>query len=151
LLNGVPQSIIYTVTVTFKLHASAPAANAPSSLAPSAPGRMTLFGDGLQQAIFDIPIDRLASLPQWTPADGAPPLSSAQAASIATNWIRERQPGMTAQLADITLRNEESRDGRAWFYVARFAVQPTADAVGPRGTTVAIVLLDGSIVEPRAR
>ena len=143
MLNGVPQSIIYTVTVTFQL-SRANAATAP----PSAPGRVSLFADAGAVAIFDIAIERLASLPQWQdPTAGGPPLPSNQAADIATNWLRTRAAGATPQLNDITLRNQDSANGRVWFYVARFTVQ---SADGTRSAASAVVLLDGSVVEPHA-
>jgi len=143
-LNGVPQSIIYTVTVSFQL------ARAASASAPSAPGRQTLYTESGTQAVFDIPLERIGSLPRWDdPTAGGPPLPSNQAADIAANWIRERQTGATPHLNDITLRTEDSPNGRVWFYVARFSVQ-MADG-SARGPVSTVVLLDGSVVEPGGR
>jgi len=143
LLNGVPQSILYTVTVSFQL---ARAANVAQN---SAPGRMSLYTDAAAQ-LFDIPLERVAALPRWDdPTAGGPPLPSSQAADIAANWLRQRQPGATTQMNDITLRSEDAANGRVWFYVARFSMQlPDGTARGP---VTAVVLLDGSVVEPRGR
>lgn len=140
LLNGQPASIIYTATVSFQLQRA-------TAAAASAPGRVSLFVDSASQTVFDIPLERLASLPRWDdPTAGGPPLPSNQAAEIATNWIRQRQPGTTPQLSDITLRSEDSTNGRVWFYVARFSgASPDAS----RGPLAAVVLLDGTVVEPR--
>jgi TonB family protein len=140
LLNGVPQSIIYTVTVTFQL------ARAGGAALPSAPGRVSLFADAGAQTVFDIPVEQLASLPRWDdPTAGGPPLPSNQAADLATTWLRQRVAGASTQLNDITLRNQDAPNGRVWFYVAHYTVQA---ADGTRSAASAVVLLDGSVVEP---
>ena len=148
MLNGVPQSIIYTITVTFQLGRAAAAGP------PSAPGRLTLYSEPGGPAVFDIPLERIGALPRWDdPAAGGPPLASNQAADIAANWLRQRQPGAVTQLNDITMRSTDAANGdprsRVWFYVARFSLQlPDGSARGP---VSAVVLLDGTVVEPGGR
>jgi TonB family protein len=135
LLNGVAVPILYNVTVTFQLR------NASAS--PAGPP-------------LNLPADRARALPRWDPSTWREPeLPAGQAIRIAETWIKQQRPGVELQLTDIALRSMTVPGvGPVWFYMTSFSVRSVVgQPLSPTDarSAVAVVLLDGSIVDPQPR
>jgi TonB family protein len=133
LLNGVAVPILYNVTVTFQLR--------NASTAPTLPP-------------LNLPAERVRALPRWDPSTWSEPqLPAGHAIRIAETWIKQQRPGVELQLTDVALRAVTVSDvGPVWFYVTTFGVRSVAgQPLSPTDarSAVAVVLLDGSVVEPR--
>ena len=117
-----------------------------SSFVPPVPGRSFMVGgpDGVD--VYELTDERLAGLPSWdqqTPPE--PPLSLGAAIVSARLWLAQRHPEydrfdlMTMSINPLN---------RSWIYQLRF--YPVASEPRVRGgMLLAVVLLDGSVLEPR--
>jgi TonB family protein len=107
-------------------------------------------GDGMQ-TLWEIPRERFEALVPWTLSAGPAPLSLNDAMTAARAWLKERMPQAAEWPA---IRMPLQPIGRSAFYGLVFAPETVATATippsasDPRTVTV-VVLLDGSIVEPR--
>ena len=94
----------------------------------------------------------LLKTPEWRPADGDPPLSVARAVAIATAPARAQHPKFDdVEVRDVHLMTASCGRGVSrWFYSIDFS--PVIDGQRMFGGNVeAVVLMNGEVVEPRAR
>ena len=163
LLNGVPVPVIMTVTVNFTL--DSPSIPAPSSGTapvppPAAQSRPVItitnaIGQDGTRYQYEISQERADRLPLWDQRVAPEaPLSMSAARKAAEAWLTARTPEIkTFELASqlfvrMSCGVDRSRVG-CWYY--RIVLDPV---VGGRrlnggGDFTVVVLLDGSIVEPR--
>jgi hypothetical protein len=116
---------------------------------------ITLFGQGDMETMYNwaVATEKFEAQPQWSPSAGSPPLSIAKAVEIADAWIKKQNPDVKRfAIASIALARADGWGASAaerWYY--RIEFHPI---VGGRrlygGQFVAVVLFDGSVVEPRA-
>jgi hypothetical protein len=125
-------------------------------LSAQARGRDILLlgeGDSTTMNNWEISRQKWEAQPKWSPAsEQPPPLSISKAVELAGVWIKKRHPDVKEFLIwSVSLTSQATwaadvRDG--WFYRIEFD-----SGVGGRrmrgGQFVAVVLLDGSVVEPR--
>lgn len=117
---------------------------------------ITLFGQGDMKTMFnwEVPRDRFESLPRWTPSSGVPPLPISRAIEIATGWIKARNPKIDGfEVSTITLAVSHSwtddQPNDRWYYKIEF--NPVVNGkMLYGGQYTAVVLFDGTVVEPRA-
>jgi TonB family protein len=153
LINGVAVPIVTTVTVNFALQGRPPALPMPL------PNTIRVFatrGQNGQTLAWDIDVTRAMGLPKWN-TDGEPPLSLSEATRLARSWIAGRGPqagGFVLQSAALLRRplpptpQNQSNDAELWFYQIAYSRDAgVASAQNP--PSPAIVLLDGSVLEPR--
>jgi TonB family protein len=137
---GKPVPVIMTVTVNFAMAPPGGSAATPGS--PLVLMRMPT-GDG-RTDVWELSADRAASLPRWDPLTQEPPISLSTALQTGVEWVRKRRPNDTFELLSVGLARPAAN---TWMYLMRFS---PAGQQGPRTIpATAIVLLDGSIVEPR--
>lgn len=96
---------------------------------------------------------QLEASPSWSPSSGAPPLAIEKAVALATRWIREKNPRFddfkpTRITFQRTSRSENGHSFRRWYYTIDFEPVMNEEALYG-GTYVAVVLFDGTVVEPR--
>jgi TonB family protein len=169
-VGGVARSVVVTVTVNFSLgNSTVPPAppgfvGPPARFADADPPSMILLtatapgADGTRQ-MFEISPGRAERLPRWDQRIAVePPLSILDARKAAEAWLKTRAREVsTFDIGALSLLRTFPRPPQAgacgssgcWFY--RFTFDPI---VGDRRLAggndyVAVVLLDGSIVEPR--
>jgi hypothetical protein len=100
-----------------------------------------------KQLIYAGPELRIQGTPQW---DGLKevPLGPGKVAGIAKAWFK-KYTGEDAYIFAIMLRRPVTKsditDSKHWFYVVH------ATTVDPNDSIVCVVLMDGSIVEPKER
>ena len=106
-------------------------------------------GDG-KSFEYAIPISRAATLPAWKAQAQVLPLSVNDAIAKARVWVRSKNPKFEAFVPnDVSIKRSASSEfGDVWYYSIGF------DGVvgGVRmysWSLVAVVLMDGSIVEPK--
>jgi TonB family protein len=124
--------------------------------APPAAGQsrstIVLSGSAIQDGtryLYEISQERASGLPRWDQRAGSdPPLSVSQARKAAEAWLASRAPEVkTLELTSVNLLN--LNPAGLWYY--RLTFDPLVGGrrlPGGRDFTV-VVLLDGSIVEPR--
>ena len=111
-----------------------------------------LLGEGDSKAVYRWAVTKPKwnAQPAWSPA-AAPPLPMGKALEIGEAWLRKQHPDVKQfAVASITLKPREAAEGAGerWFY--RLEFQPVVG--GQRlwgGHFVAVVLFDGTVVEPR--
>ena len=115
-----------------------------------------LLGEGRDNVMqkWEVARAKWQSQPNWTPTSEAPlPLKIAKAVELGDAWLRKRHPDLKKLVASqVTLKSQgesgpDTREG--WFY--RIEYQPVV--AGKRlwgGEFVAVVLLDGTVVDPRS-
>jgi TonB family protein len=153
LINGAPVPFITLVTVPFPsdypadlIPRPSSAVDSPSNLPrPSAGARtMRAARPGFIDH-YELTAGRRASLPQWSPSGGAePPLPSGAALLAAQSWMHQKNANPVSRPV---IENNLTELLGTWLYRIRFG--PLA---GERQLSqpVVLVLLDGSIVEPRS-
>lgn len=106
---------------------------------------------------FDIPFERASALPRWSvPTLDGPSLTKSEAAAIGAAWIRSHRPSWALRSTEVELRSvgDVSGRGKVWYYVTLFSTsaidEGSANSDDIDFPLVAIVLLDGTIVEPSA-
>ena len=108
--------------------------------------------------VFEVGVDRVDRLPRWDQQlSPEPPLTASEARQTAERWLRERHPKVTRfELLALGLSRVFPPPGPGplatlgcWHY--RVSFEPFAGERRMAGGSefVAVVLLDGSIVEPR--
>jgi len=149
ILKGVAVPIVMTVTVNFSMQ-GAPAA-APLSLPAPPPNTLRLLANrGLsgQPQVWEIDATKAASLPRWNP-DAEPPVSVGAATRIARDWLSGRSPQagrLVLQNASL-LRRPLPMNAELWFYQIAYSTGAMPSVQNP--PALVIVLLDGSVLEPR--
>ena len=143
-VNGVAVAVIMTVTVNFTMQ---------TPTAPSAPPMITTVRlmatrsvDGVM-TVWEIAPEQASRLPRWNPAIATVPLSTVDVASAAEGWLLQHNPTVQRlELQSVTLsRVRWGRDIDFWFYHADFFAYGSVN----RPPLKAVILPDGSIVEPR--
>ena len=115
-----------------------------------------LLGEGRNNVMhnWEVLRDKWEAQPAWTPGSGTPPpLAIAKAVELGEAWLLKRHSDLKKlAVQQITLKAQaESSPGttEGWFY--RIQYQPVV--AGQRlwgGEFIAVVLLDGTIIAPRA-
>lgn len=115
-----------------------------------------LLGEGRNNIMqnWEVPHDKWGAQPAWTPTSGKPPpLAIAKAVELGEAWLLKRHSDVKKLVVQqITLKAQAEsspRTNEGWFY--RIQYQPVV--AGQRlwgGEFVAVVLLDGTIIAPRA-
>jgi len=130
---------------------------ASSLTAAQTPGEVTITSMGSPDgtvSLYSIPLARGSSIPTWDPlATSDPPLSFQQARVAAERWLASRTPEIkTFELSNAFFgRGGRCGNDACWFYRMMFnPVLSGRTLVGGGPDFTAVVLLDGSIVEPRA-
>jgi TonB family protein len=98
---------------------------------------------------WEILASRVSSLPQWNPRVDAPPLSLDAAIKIGEEWLKQQTPEIKAfDVSFVSLARFPIQD--LWYYRLQFdpVVANRRLSAGANPFTV-VVLLDGSVVEPR--
>jgi len=120
-----------------------------------AQGNVVLFGQGDMKTMYqwEVSSQKFSTQPRWSPSSGAPPLTIEKAVEIATEWIKKKNPEIKnfalTSVAFSVGQAWEAQPSERWYY--RIEFQPIVG--GQRlygGQFIAVVLFDGSIVEPRA-
>ena len=95
---------------------------------------------------FQVTAERVLKAPVWKSDDVSPPLAARKADELATAKFRQLIPDWdTWKRERIVL--EDLGDGLHWIYVVEF-MQTSSSKVKPPFLNV-IVLMDGTVVEPR--
>lgn len=101
-------------------------------------------GEGTAVYDFSISEARFDSQPLWEPGKQPVPLGIDKALQIAQGWIgKQSWSKQFEDFNEITLKNQE----RCWYYDIDFKLNED-DTLKPRSV---IVLLDGSVVEPKLK
>jgi len=143
--DGQPVRVQVTVEMSFNMRGGA-------SLPP--PTSIVVYrrtdSDG-RTTSFEIADERFQRLPVWNPNTipiPAPPLAAADAIRAATDWVNASNPIPGGyEVLTITLRRFPGASATRWFY----NIDLTPASRNPQSAaplTTAVVLLDGSIVEP---
>jgi len=137
--DGKPARILITVEMTFSM---APASGPPQNVTIL---RRT-NADGVSLS-WEVTRDRFDRQPTWSPDSGTPlPLSLSDALHAANEWLQkngERTNTGLMQSASLLRFG-----GRYWYYRVEYATVPVTAANASDRITV-VVLVDGSVVEPR--
>jgi TonB family protein len=142
LLNGVPVPVIMTVTVNFTLQGG------PSSgLIPI----ISVRGQDGAVSRWEMPLQQVNGLAPWNSRMGPPPLSMDEAVRAAEAWLKQRVPGAeTFQLSAANLaRIQPDVLMDRWFYFLVFDSVAADQSQTLLRRFMAVVLLDGSVVDPR--
>lgn len=142
--DGQPVRVQVTVEMSFNMRGG--------TIPPTPPTAIAVFRRVEQNGTttaFEIPNERFLQLPSWDPnVVRAPSLAAGDALRIATEWVGRVNPiaeGYT--LLAVSLRRFPVPTSNRWFYVFDFTPANHNPQV-PTSLTTAVVLLDGSIVEP---
>jgi hypothetical protein len=97
---------------------------------------------------YETTTDRIKAQPKWDPLSQPNPLQPQDAAQIATKWMRSQPNGDAAfSVLSYKLQRCPSPFQEHWFYMIDFAFEQHRQTP----TRVAIILLDGTVVEPKLR
>jgi hypothetical protein len=145
-LGGLSMRLLFLVTVLFGLH-----------FAQAAHGRDVLLlgeGDSTTMNNWEVSRQKWEVQPKWSPtSEQPPPLSIQKAVELAEAWMKKHKAGekqfivWTVSLMSQATWATDVRDG--WFYRIEFYSGADSRGMGRMGQFVAVVMLDGSVVEPR--
>lgn len=161
----VGRMLLRSVAVVVLASGAAAAQAPPVPGAVEAPVRITEItrADGTHQ-IWEVARDRLSKVPRWDFTTAQAPLSLVAAVSIAEKWAAQQNPDATrwqvvsAVLTPIVTPMAGRASGvtlSSWYYRVQLATaidSPSVLIPGPVGDArrvSVVVLLDGSVVEPR--
>jgi len=118
------------------------------------PYQVTLVDCGSHQLLWEVEPSRFNELPHrdWHPdSDSAPPLALNRACAIAKATFKTRRPEVyQADVASVGLWQIRSTNGpSAWCYVVDFSTRATGGALPSAYDTLAVVLMDGTALEPK--
>ncbi|HEY7292219.1 MAG TPA: energy transducer TonB [Vicinamibacterales bacterium] len=141
LKDGKPARVVLRIDMTFSLQSSGQAA-APAGFI-NVMSRMDPNG---RTIVWDVARERADHQPSWQPeTSAAPPLAIGDAIRAGQAWVTKIRPEVKTQA--LMTASLVRFGGTRWYYRVEFA--PSVDnRIGDERIT-AIVLLDGSIVEPR--
>jgi hypothetical protein len=122
------------------------------------PNEMIIYGSGDGENMYQwaVSADRLSAQPQWTPSSDTLPLPVNKAVEIAEGWIKSKTPEIKSlsvssiEIAGPELLPSVSQD--RWYYKISFLPIIGGQRMrAARGMAVftAVVLFDGTVVEPR--
>jgi TonB family protein len=158
IVGGTASPVVMVVTVAFNLDASAPIRPPLPAPRPSAGAIVLTTANGQDGArsVFEITIDRAAAQPRWVPLGATePPLTIATAEKAAETWLLAGSPEVaTLVLSGVSLFRTAARSlgqppPECWYYRLTFDRMVDGQRVFGGADLTAVVLLDGSIVEPR--
>jgi hypothetical protein len=119
-------------------------------------GPVFLLGEGRDNVMqnWEVSRQQWSAQPKWTPTSGGPPpLPISRAIELGEAWLRKRHSDINKiAVGSITIRPQAGSSlgiEEGWFY--RIEFQPVV--AGKKlwgGELVAVVLFDGTVVEPRA-
>ena len=119
-------------------------------------GEVFLMGEGRDNVMqrWEVSRQQWQNQSKWTPTSGgAPPLEISKAIELGETWLRKRHADVNKlAVSSVTIRPQASSGPgviEGWFY--RIEFQPIV--AGKKlwgGELVAVVLFDGTVVEPRA-
>jgi len=137
--DGKPARVLITIEMTFSM---APASGPPQNV--TILRRTNTDGTNV---VWEATRDRLDRQPAWHADAGTPPpLSLANAIGTANEWIQKSHartnPGLMQSASLLKF------GGTTWYYRVEYAMSPVTNENASERVTV-IVLLDGSIVEPK--
>ena len=145
IVGGKAVPVIMTVTVQF---AMAP----PSAAAFQQPGMLLLNvtrnADGTA-TVWQLEESRAAVLPRWDPETQSTPLTTPDAVRLARGWVTKRVTDVPRfELQSVTLQRPTTQsESPLWYYQVAFVGSRSATPQ-TRQVFSAIVLSDGSVVEP---
>jgi hypothetical protein len=145
IVEGTARPVILTTTVNFTLQG-------PPSMTP---GMVFVASSRAQDGTmftWEIPQQRGNAQPTWDPATmPTPPVSIADATKVADAWLKQQTPELkTFVLTSLTLfRMQPYMWPDRWYYRLEFDPIVAGRRLSGAGNFVAVVLLDGSVVEPR--
>lgn len=156
LLEGKPVSVIMTVTTSFNALGGPPAVTctpvAGPNDRPGSPVLVTLsrLPDGTSYR-WEIPRPTAVALAPWNPTASPVPLSIGDAAQTGEAWLRQRNQEFKAfEITNVNLsRMQPTLMPDRWFYRLDFDPIVEGRRLVGGGKYVAVVLLDGTVVEPR--
>ena len=136
--DGKPARVQITVEMTFSM--------APSSGPPQNVAILRRAGaDGT--TIWEVTRERFDRQPSWRADAGTPPpLSAADALQAANDWLQKHDTRTNASMMQSASLQRLS--GLQWYYRIEYALQTATPASASERVTV-VVLLDGTVVEPR--
>ena len=130
---------------------------ATHSFACCSDDRMTrLFGAGTErgaQIVWEVASTRIDRQASWAPEDGPPPLAITKAVELGATWMRKKHPEIKEFNADqISLHSYSHTNGARsgiWYYQVDYSPVVGGNRLrGDFGVYTAIVLFDGTVVEP---
>ena len=148
-VNGVPVPVVMTVTVNFILAPPAESVGQPSTSQGMLVVQLQRRQDG-SQLVWEIPAARANALAAWNSRSGEPPLSFVHAITTGEAWLVTQTPEIKAfELSSANLNRLQPflLTGR-WFYFLMYDPVVGGQRL-PGGLFAAVVLMDGSVVEPR--
>lgn len=105
------------------------------------------------ELVYAIPEAALDRAPAWSPEEEKPPLTIARAVAVARAHLGASRAAGEGEveyiLSSIHLEAVHGRDRAAWYYMIGFH-ESTTWPRWPRTTTV-LVMLDGTVLPPKAR
>jgi TonB family protein len=137
--DGKPARVQITVEMTFSM---APSSGPPQNVAIM----RRASADGVT-TIWDVTRERFDRQPSWRPDAGTPPpFSLADALQASNEWVQKldarSNPALMQSVSLLRL------NGLQWYYRVDYAPQTATPANASERVTV-VVLLDGTVVEPR--
>jgi TonB family protein len=137
--DGKPARVQITVEMTFSM---APSSGPPQNVVILS----RTSADGVR-TVWDVARERFDRQPSWRSDAGTPPpLSVADALQAANDWVQKREPRTYPTLMQSASLQRLS--GLQWYYRVEYALQSATPASASERVTV-VVLLDGTVVEPR--
>jgi hypothetical protein len=138
------------LTLVVALAAQGPAAAVQGSQ------EIDLWGIGTPGASmleYSVPSKDFAQLPQWDPEKDPPPFPISRAVSLAKKALRAEHSDWREDetlLWSVELQQAQSAEyPKRWFYVFMFR-RMMAEQPLPRGEATIVVLMNGSVVKPKA-
>jgi hypothetical protein len=105
---------------------------------------------------YRITYERADTLPDWQPADGtSPPVRVDRAIAIATRWMKAQDPRFETflpwriELQRVAYRDARGPRGELWHYIISADAGKGTERIFGNGRQ-AVILMDGSVVEPIA-
>jgi TonB family protein len=145
IVEGTARPVILTTTVNFTLQG-------PPSITPGMVFVASSRGQDGTMYTWEILQQRGNAQPTWDPATmPTPPVSIADATKVADAWLKQQAPELkTFVLTSLTLfRMQPYMWPDRWYYRLEFDPIVAGRRLSGAGNFVAVVLLDGSVVEPR--
>ena len=102
---------------------------------------------------YSVPSKEFALIPQWDPEKALPPFPISRAVSAAKKVLGSEHPDWREDetlLWSVQLQQAQSTEyPKRWFYVFMFR-RMMAEQPLPRGEATIVVLMNGSVVKPKA-
>lgn len=111
---------------------------------------LTMFQDG-SRLIWAIPRERMEATVHWSPEDGPPQLSIADAVKLGTASLRTRYPyvkGFAVRKIGLDSFFDPRYSNAVWYYVVDCVPILSAGVERDRRLFYAVVMLDGFVIEP---